>query len=44
MTKVAVVGTGSMGSAILKGLAKTKQVDLVAANHPNPRAKELAAQ
>lgn len=44
MTKVAVVGTGSMGSAILQGLAKTDQVELVAANHPNPRAQQLADQ
>ena len=44
MKKVAIVGTGSMGSAILEGLAKTKQVNLVATNHPNPRAKQLADQ
>lgn len=42
--KIAVVGAGSMGGAILKGLKRAEAGELVALNPANPRVAKLAAE
>lgn len=40
--KIAVIGVGNMGGAIMKGLAHGKQDELIAFNPENPRVDKLA--
>lgn len=40
--KIAVVGAGSMGGAILKGFSNLDEFDLIALNPANPRVEKLA--
>ncbi|RVU71143.1 MULTISPECIES: pyrroline-5-carboxylate reductase [Lactobacillus] len=44
MKKVAIVGVGQMGSAIMEGLFRTKKYDLIGENPVNPRVDQLAEQ
>ena len=44
MLKVTVVGVGSMGGAIVKGLIKAQQFQISAMNPVNPRVSKLADQ
>ena len=41
---VAVVGVGSMGSAIIKGLTNTKQFEIIGENPVNPRVTKLSQE
>ena len=41
---IAVVGVGSMGSAIIKGLVKSKQFRIIGENPDNPRVTELGQE
>lgn len=41
MKKIAIIGVGHMGGAILTGLAKTKKYQLLAENHVNKRVSQL---
>ncbi|WP_404804688.1 pyrroline-5-carboxylate reductase [Limosilactobacillus avistercoris] len=41
---IAVVGVGSMGSAIIKGLIKSKQFRIIGENPDNPRVTELGQE
>lgn len=40
--KVAIVGVGSMGGAIMQGLNNLTKYDLIALNPKNPRVEKLA--
>ena len=40
--KIAVVGVGQMGSAMIEGLSKNPKNELVAENHKNPRVEKLS--
>ena len=40
--KVAIVGVGSMGGAIMQGLNNLTKYDLIAMNPQNPRVEKLA--
>lgn len=42
--KIAVIGVGNMGSAIMKGLARKTKNDLIAFNPANPRVDHFAAK
>ncbi len=42
--KIAIIGIGAMGGAILKGYCKTGQFDLLAMNPDNPRVTKLTDQ
>lgn len=42
MTKVAVIGVGQMGSAIIKGLKKNATNEIIGENPINPRVSKLA--
>lgn len=44
MTKIAVVGVGHMGSAIIKGLKSNPKNQIVAENPVNPRVSKLAKE
>lgn len=44
MTKVAVVGVGHMGSAIIKGLKHNPKNHIIAENLVNPRVSKLAKE
>lgn len=44
MTKIAVVGVGHMGSAIIKGLKSNSQNSIIAENPVNPRVSKLAQE
>lgn len=44
MTKVAVVGVGHMGSAIIKGLKNDPENHIIAENPVNPRVSKLAEE
>ena len=38
---IAIVGVGSMGSAIIKGLVNTNQFNIIGENPDNPRVTKL---
>lgn len=44
MTKIAVIGVGHMGSAIIKGLIKNERNQIIAENPVNPRVSKLAKE
>lgn len=44
MTKVAVIGVGHMGSAIIKGLKSNSENTIIAENPVNPRVSKLAQE
>ena len=45
MTKIAVIGVGHMGSAIIKGLVKSSPDNIIIGENPtNPRVNDLAQQ
>ena len=45
MTKIAVIGVGHMGSAIIKGLVKSSPDNVIIGENPtNPRVNDLAQQ
>lgn len=42
--KIAVVGIGHMGSAMIEGLSKNPNNELIAENHKNPRVEKLSKE
>lgn len=44
MTKIAIIGVGQMGGAIIKGLSKNPNNELIGENPVNPRVDQLAAK